>query len=314
MTFASKRFSLVIGGKGFIGSHLVDALLEKGINVRSFDRYGVVSLGIKYPENANFEQVDGDFLNDSDISKALINCDICYHLISTTHPKSSNENPLYDVESNILGTVRFLSLAVLAGVRKIVFVSSGGTVYGIPTQVPTPETHATNPICSYGISKLTIEKYLDLFNRLYGINYAVLRVANPYGERQQTNRGQGAVAVFLHKALKEEEIEIWGDGKIIRDYIYIDDVISALVLVSEYSGPERIFNIGAGHGYSLNEILDFIDSLVAHPTKRNYLAARGYDVPSNILSIDRARTEFGWSPRIEFAEGLKRFICFLESN
>lgn len=306
--------SLVIGGRGFIGSHLVDSLLVKGCKVRSFDRPGVTSLEENHPSNSNIEQIDGDFLNEVDIGNALVDCDICYHLVSTTTPKSSNDNPLFDVESNILATVRLLTKAVKAGVKKIVFASSGGTVYGIPTQVPTPENHATNPICSYGITKLTIEKYLDLFHKLHGLDYSILRVANPYGERQQTNKDQGAVAVFLQKALHREEIEIWGDGSIIRDYIYIGDVISALLAASDYAGAERVFNIGAGRGLTLNNVLDSIDKVIGYPTQRRYIAGRGYDVPSNVLSVERARQELGWSPRVGFEEGLEYFFNFLSKT
>jgi UDP-glucose 4-epimerase len=305
-------YSLVIGGHGFIGSHLVVALLQNGQLVRSFDRPGVLPLLVNTGTNANLDVVEGDFLSGSDLSKALVDCDICYHLVSTTTPRSSNEDPVFDIESNILGTVRLLNEAVKAGVKKIIFVSSGGTVYGVPTLVPTPESHATNPTCSYGITKLAIEKYLDLYYKLHGLNYSILRVANPYGMGQQSNKGQGAIAVFLHKALRGEEIEIWGDGSIIRDYVYIDDVISALQAAANYDGAEHVFNIGAGKGLSLNGVLDSIDRLIGHPTARNYVEGRGYDVPSNILSVEKAKQELQWEPAIDFEVGLGYFLNYLK--
>ena len=307
--------SLIIGGQGFIGSHLTDALLKDGVSVRSFDRPGLVNTQNPDHKNNNlYEQIDGDFLNDKDIEKALVNCDTCYHLVSTTTPKSSNDNPLFDIETNILGTVRLLTKAVQAGVKKIVFASSGGTVYGIPTVVPTPEDHPTDPICSYGITKLAIEKYLVLFSNLYGLDYSILRIANPYGERQRINTGQGAVAVFLHQAINQKEIHIWGDGSIVRDYIYISDVVSALIAAKKYSGSLHTFNIGAGKGLSLNDLLNSIDAISNHQTIRCYIEGRDYDVPSNVLSIERAQKELGWSPKVGFEDGLTRFLKHLQKH
>ena len=305
---------LVLGGQGFIGSHLVEALLNNGSQVRSFDRPGVISINMDIRLHPNFELIEGDFLNDAEIHNALVGCDVCYHLISTTNPKSSNDNPVFDVESNILGTVRLLSYAVKVGIKKVIFVSSGGTVYGVPSQIPISENHSTDPICSYGISKLAIEKYLDLFHKLYGLDYSVLRVANPYGGRQQTNKGQGAIAVFLEKALSNEAIEIWGDGSVIRDYIYIDDVVSALLAAAKYVGEEHVFNIGGGSGLSLNNILDAIDLVSECPTIRRYTTGRVCDVSANVLSIERAKQELGWSPSVSFEVGLKRFCKSLKQS
>lgn len=304
---------LVLGGRGFIGSHLVDALLAKGYRVRCFDRPRVKQKGEFYNKDQNFELFEGDFTNESDIANALKGCDICYHLISTTLPKSSNDDPTFDVESNLLGTVRLLNFAVKANVKKVVFVSSGGTVYGIPTQVPIPETHMNNPVCSYGITKLAIEKYLDLFHQLHGLDYTVLRLANPFGEGQKTHASQGAVAVFLGKVLQGETIDIWGDGSVIRDYVYIDDVITAFLSVLEYNGPEHIFNIGSGRGLSINDVLDSIERVTGLTALRRYDLGRPFDVPSNILCVNRAEIEFGWVPRFSFEDGLTRFAKWLNS-
>jgi UDP-glucose 4-epimerase len=246
---------LVLGGRGFIGSHLVDALLIRGFSVRCFDRPHVIPLGDAHLTNSNFELCEGDFASETDVAEALEGCDVCYHLVSTTLPKSSNADPIFDVETNVLGTVRLLTHAVKAGMKKVIFVSSGGTVYGVPTRTPIPEEHPTDPICSYGITKLAIEKYLGLFKQLHGLDYTVLRLANPYGERQRTYASQGAVAVFLGKVLRGESVEIWGDGSVVRDYIHIADVVDALLVALEQTGNEHVFNIGAGRGHSLNEVL-----------------------------------------------------------
>jgi UDP-glucose 4-epimerase len=198
--------------------------------------------------------------------------------------------------------------------KKIIFVSSGGTVYGIPRETPIPESHPTDPLCSYGISKLTIEKFLALFHKLHGVDYAVLRLANVYGERQRVVSSQGAVAVFLARVLTLEPIEIWGDGSVVRDYIHIDDVVLALLRVMGDTGNERVFNIGSGKGVSVSELLDTIERIVGQKTVRRHLPPRGFDVPTNILCVDRARTALGWQPRITLENGIQRFAEWMKQR
>lgn len=311
---ATPKRCLVLGGRGFIGSHLVDALLDQGYVVRCFDRPHVAPLGDSHLTNPDFELYEGDFTSEADIANALEGCDICYHLVSTTLPKSSNADPVFDVESNVLGTIRLLTHAVKSGLKKVIFVSSGGTVYGVPTQVPIPETHSTDPVCSYGVTKLAIEKYLGLFHQLYGLDYTILRLANPFGERQRTHASQGAVAVFLGKVLRGEPVEIWGDGSVVRDYIHIADVVDALLIPLKRSSGEHVFNIGAGRGRSLNEVLDAIEKATGCIANRRYLPGRAFDVSVSLLSIERAKISLGWSPKVDFERGLERFATWLEHH
>lgn len=311
----SPQRCLVLGGRGFIGSHLVDALLARGHYVRCFDRPHVAPLGEAHRLNPDFELYEGDLSSEADIAEALVGCEVCFHLVSTTLPKSSNADPVFDVESNVLSTVRFLAHAVKSGLKKIIFVSSGGTIYGLPTQLPIPETHPTDPICSYGISKLAIEKYIGLFHRLHGINYTVLRIANPFGERQRTHASQGAIAVFLGKALRGDPIEIWGDGSVVRDYIYISDVIDALMAALEQTrSGNHIFNIGSGRGHSVNEVLDAIDEVTGRSADRRYLPARPFDTPKSVLCISKAAEGLAWAPKIDFISGLKRFAEWIKHS
>lgn len=305
---------LVLGGRGFIGSHLVDALLNRGYLVRCFDRPHIQPLSESHLENKRFELWEGDLVSEADVASALEGCHACFHLVSTTLPKSSNADPVFDVESNVLGTVRLLAQATQSGLKKIVFVSSGGTVYGVPKQIPILETHATDPMCSYGITKLSIEKYLHLFHVLHGLDYAVLRLANPFGEGQRVHASQGAVAVFLGKVLRGEPIEIWGDGSVVRDYVYIRDVVDALLAALKRTTEEHIFNIGSGRGHSLNELIDAIENVTGCIAKRHYLPGRQFDVPINVLSIARARELLDWSPKITFESGLKKFADWLRSE
>lgn len=312
------KHCLVLGGRGFIGSHLVDALLAERCHVRCFDRPNIKPLenrllGDTSPA-ANFKLIEGDLGSDSDIASALEGCDVCFHLISTTLPQTSNADPVFDIETNLISTLRLLNRAVQAKVGKIVFVSSGGTVYGAPHKTPIDETHPTNPICSYGIAKLAIEKYLHLFHELHGLDYTILRLANPFGERQRTRANQGAVAVFVGKALRGETIDIWGDGTVVRDYIYIADVVSALLAAMARDDANDVFNIGSGRGLSLNAILDTIESVTGQSTRRNYLPGRAFDVPVNYLDIKRAGERLDWRPKIPFEEGLRRFIAWAKQH
>lgn len=304
---------LILGGGGFLGSHLSEALLEQGYEVRIFDRPNLHRFESSLP-NAPLEWIEGDFVNREHVAHAISGCDIVYHLVSTTLPRSSNENPAYDVETNVVGTLHLLQATREHKVGKVIFASSGGTVYGIPQNIPIKESHPTEPICSYGIGKLTIEKYLNLFHLLYGMEYCVLRLANPFGARQRVASAQGAVAVFLDKALRNEEIEIWGDGSVVRDYFHVSDAVAALVKAITYDGNTRIFNIGSGIGQSVNEILDAIELLLGASVKRTYSPARAFDVPVSVLDISKAAAFLNWKPQISFAEGLSRTAQWLRSS
>ena len=302
---------LILGGAGFIGSHIVDALLLRGHKVRVFDRPRIDTKNLS-DSLAKIEFISGDFTNENDIAKALEGIDTVVHLVSTTIPGTSNDNPVYDVETNIAGTVRLLMLAKDAGVKKIVFASSGGTVYGDPLHLPIPETHPNNPICSYGITKLAIEKYLHLFHHLYGLDYSILRIANPYGERQNPNGGLGAVTVFLWKVLHGEPITIWGNGEVARDYFHISDLVAAFVKVIDETPPSRIYNIGGGRAYSLNEILRTIQAVTRKTALVNYTPARKLDVPVNYLDITRARNELAWAPTVTLEQGVAKTLSALQ--
>ena len=304
---------LVLGGGGFLGPHLCRALLGQGHTVRIFERPNL-RRDVALFNKPNVEFIEGDFVNEQDVTNAVPDCDVIFHLISTTLPKSSNDNPVYDIESNVVGTLHLLRSAIKNDVRKILFASSGGTVYGIPKQVPISESHPTDPVCSYAIGKLAVEKYLHLYYVLHGLDYCVLRIANAYGEGQRPFGSQGAVAVFLKKAMNDEVVEIWGDGKVVRDYVYVGDVIDAILKAMSYEGEHRLFNVGAGEGRSVNELLSAIESVIGHPVGRRYVHGRSFDVPINVLDIGRARVALGWEPRTPFYDGLARTLEWLRTH
>jgi len=303
---------LVLGGGGFLGGHIVEALQAEGLAVRVFDR--VLRRATAARIAADTEWHEGDFGNRGDVAAALKDCDVAFHLVATTVPRSSNEDPVHDLESNLLPTVRFLAAAVECGVKKVVFASSGGTVYGIPRTVPISESHQTQPLCSYGIHKLAIEQYLHLYYSLHGLAYSVLRLANPFGERQRSDSSQGAVAVFLDQALRGEEVTVWGDGCAVRDYVYVGDVARAFCLAATHQSPTGVFNVGSGKGHSVNELLVSIETLLGRAVPRRYSPGRPFDVPVNVLDIGLAGRELGWQPRVTFQEALDRTLHWLQAS
>ena len=300
---------LVLGGNGFIGSHLVDKLLREEHYVRVFDR------NKKYCREA-LSDVDyyiGEFGNRGLLSEALENIDVVIHLISSSLPKTSNDDPVFDIQSNVIETLYLLEQCVQKKIKKVIFMSSGGTIYGYPQTLPVEESHQTNPICSYGIAKLAIEKYLYLFKKLYGLDYVILRASNPFGARQNPFGIQGAISVFLGKIQQDKLIEIWGDGSAVRDYIYVEDLVDAIYLAIDYQKSCRIFNIGMGKGYSLIELLFIIKKITEKDVEVSYSNARSCDVSKIYLDITRSQEELNWKPSTSLETGIKYTWDFIRS-
>jgi UDP-glucose 4-epimerase len=296
---------VIFGGGGFIGSTIADRLLADGHALRIFERPRVQPYR-KFKNDEAVEWLTGDLSSTHDVSNAIGGVDAVLHLVSTTLPKNSNDDPIYDVQSNVVASLHILNAMVTHRVMRIIFISSGGTVYGNPLYLPIDEKHPTNPVVSYGITKLTIEKYLQMYERLHGIKAIVLRVANPYGERQRVETAQGAVGVFLHHALKNIPIEIWGDGTVTRDYIHVSDVAEAFVLALHYSGVQRLFNVSSGVGTSLNKLIDVLERALGKSIERRYLSGRLFDVPVSVLCNNLAKSELNWIPLVSIPEGIAR--------
>lgn len=304
---------VIFGGGGFIGSTIADRLLQDGHQLRIFERPRVEPYRV-FSSQEHVEWITGDMLSAHDVSEAINGMDAVYHLVSFTLPKNSNDDILYDVQTNLTATLHLLNAMKTHQVGRVIFISSGGTVYGIPEYLPVDEKHPTNPLVSYGIVKLTIEKYLLMFQKLHGIRSIILRVSNPYGPRQRIETAQGAATIFLYRALHGLPIEIWGDGSVVRDYIYISDVADAFARALSYDGPVSVFNISAGSGINLNQLLDYIESTIGKPANRHYLTARPFDVPVNILSNALAQQQLGWQPQIGFREGLSKTMLWFQSK
>jgi len=304
---------VVFGGGGFIGAAVVDKLLSDGYDLRIFERPRVEPHR-SFASNERVQWLEGEFKNTSDVKVALQGADAVVHLICTTRPQSSNADPAFDVQSNVIPSLQLLKEMRNAGVRRLVFISSGGTVYGPPLHVPIEEEHPTNPTTSYGITKLAIEKYLLLEKQLHGLKPVILRVANPYGERQRVEFAQGVVAAFLKRALANEPIEIWGDGSVVRDYLHVGDVAEAFAAALDYQGDESVFNIGSGTGTSLNHLVSILSRVLGRDLRVDYKPARDFDVKSNVLCRERAKKNLGWSAKVPMEEGLQRTVDWLKAN
>jgi UDP-glucose 4-epimerase len=296
---------LILGGAGFIGSHVVDAMVDRGYKVRVLDlpRVNISNISHRIKE---IDLILGDFYNENFLNKVLSDIDVVVHLICETIPETSNENPIYDVERNITGSLRLLDLSRKNNVKKIIFASSGGAVYGVPKTYPIPETHPNDPICSYGITKLTVEKYLELYRHLYGLEYTVFRLGNPYGERQRTSGQQGAVAVFLGNILSNKKITIRGDGSIERDSFYIEDLPEVFIKACESETPSRIYNIASGESCSLNNLLHIISDITKKDIDVEYTQAKNSDILANCLDVRLAREEMSWNPKVSLEEGVSK--------
>ena len=303
----SRMRCAVLGAGGFIGTNLCRALVGRVAHLRAFGRRQ------SFPEALHgCEWTPGDFADPTCTAAAVAGCDVVFHLVNATTPASANVDKVADLNANVASSLHLLDACRETGVQRIVFVSSGGTVYGIPDQLPTPEAATTSPITAYGISKLATEKYLALYEYLYGLEYRVLRVANPFGPYQTALKSQGVIAAFLHRALVGKPIEIWGDGSVIRDYVFINDVVDALILASTHHGAARIFNIGSGEGRSLNDIVSVMERLLDKSIPVEYRPGRLVDVPVSILDISLAQNEFGWRPRVSLEAGMQATIEWMK--
>ena len=309
--FLQDKIVCVIGAGGFIGSHLVDALLAEGCRVRALSRKFPGLLDSTALLHPNLELFTIDIRDENLLNDTLQGVDFVAHLASSSLPHNSNLNPTDDVSTNLIGSINVINACINNNVKKLIYLSSGGTVYGDPISVPIDESHPTNPSCSYGINKLASEKYLSLFNKLHDLNYITLRLANPYGERQRLDTGQGVVPVFLRKAIRSEPIQVWGDGTVVRDFLYISDVIRAIIMSCQYNGAERLFNIGSGVGLSLNQLINLIEDIHGFEMNVVYKSPRPFDVRTNVLSIERAINHLNWLPVISPEEGINLYYQYL---
>ena len=299
----SRETCLVTGGCGFLGSHVARRLLAEGYPVRILDRtLSRKRGGARCPAGA--ELIPGSLEDDELVAASLQGCRYLFHFASSMVPATAHA--ARNLNENLVLTVNLLEAAVTAGVRKVIYPSSGGAIYGIPRHVPVPESAPTDPISSYGVVKLAIEKYLALYHRQSGMRYVALRYSNPIGEGQQPKPNFGVVAAFFHAVATGRPIEIWGDGDSVKDFLYVGDAVEAAMAGLRYDGDETVFNIGSGEGTSLRELATLVRETAGVDAPVLHREARPNDVPKVILDIRAARKELGWEPRVGLREALKR--------
>jgi UDP-glucose 4-epimerase len=305
---------LVTGGNGFIGSYLVNQLAAaEEHRVTVLDLYPRPYEGL----HEGIQFVQGDLSNTSLVRRTLVDqsVDVVFHLAWSTIHESALKNPVADLEQNLIPSVHLLEACLEAGIKKFVFLSSGGTVYGIPEKLPVREDHPTQPINAYGITKLAVEKYVQMYSYLSALNYVIFRPSVPYGPYQNPHRRQGAVTVFIYHALRGEPIAIWGNGEVQRDYFYISDLSRALVgMLDSPAAENKVINLGGKQMYSLNQLVMAIEEVLKIKIQVRFEAARKFDVPRLKLDTHTASELLSWRPEVSLPEGIARTAEWIKAT
>lgn len=297
---------LVTGGAGFIGSNLVDALIDAGHRVSVVDNLSTGSEGNLNPR-AEFFRAD---IRDSKAMKRIfesVKPDYVFHLAAQIDVRKSMDIPLFDAECNILGSLNLITESLSGGIKKFIYISTGGAIYGEPQFLPATEEHPVNPECNYGISKHAVEHYLYQYGLNSGLKYTVLRLPNVYGPRQNPLGEAGVNAIFIHQMLTGVTPTIFGDGEQLRDYVYVGDIVNAIIAAME-SGDNDIYNIGSGAGTSVNEIYRHLQDIIGFKSAPVYSPPRPGEIYKIYLDASKAERELGWKPMVPFKEGLERTV------
>jgi UDP-glucose 4-epimerase len=307
---ANRKTYLVTGASGFIGRALMTRLRADGHLVRAAVK-GQPSDESEFPCALDSSVADWE--------RALDGCAGVFHLAWSTVPGTANAAPLDDLGTNVVGTVRLLEALRSSPSVPLVFASSGGTVYGAPREMPIQETHALRPMGVYGAAKVCAESYLMAYRRQWGVDARILRLSNPYGPGQNVEGQLGAASVFAWRAITGAPIQIWGNGSIVRDYVYIDDTVDAFITMMNASSRalaevEPIVNVGSGHGVSLVEIIRIIEEQLDRRLDVRFQPSRSFDLPFNVLDVSLAKRLLEWSPVTRFSDGMARTLDSLKSR
>ncbi|MCL5267988.1 MAG: GDP-mannose 4,6-dehydratase [Bacteroidetes bacterium] len=302
---------LVTGGAGFIGSNIVDAYLERGHEVSIVDNLISGSIDNLSPR-AKFFQID---IRDPQLERIFKEkkFDVVNHLAAQMDVRHSVADPMFDASVNIVGTLNVLENCVKSGVKKVIFSSTGGAIYGEQDYFPADEQHPTRPLSPYGIAKLAVEKYLFFYHAVHNLNYVVLRYANVYGPRQNPHGEAGVVAIFAGRMLKGESPVINGDGKQTRDYTYVGDVVNANVLALDYGKPD-IFNIGTSTETDVNMLFRKLKSATKSSAEERHGPAKSGEQLRSVIDYTKAKNLLGWAPKVSLDQGLGMTVEFFKKK
>ena len=299
------RKILVLGGNGFLGRNLCRHLVEMGEDVYSFD------MSLPEKESPGIHYLEGDFFDDYTLKKIIDGMDVIYHAICTLNPGNSNEKCILGYERDFVQTAKLCSFIKDTDCRMI-FFSSGGTVYGNQIEQPIKETAVPVPINHYGNLKLCIENTIRTFNFQMKKNMLVARISNPYGPGQDYHKGVGFIDAAIKRTLKHETIEIWGDGNIVRDYIFIDDLCKMLYALIDYHGEFEVFNLSSNTGTSQNDVVNILRQITSEVAV-NYLPARTVDAKKIVLENNRIRAICAF-PLVTPEEGIRRYYEYIQKR
>jgi UDP-glucose 4-epimerase len=302
---------LVTGGAGFIGSHIVDTYVNHGHQVVVVDNLSTGNRVYLNPQ-ATFYQMS---ILDEHLHEVIRDekIEIVNHHAAQIKVKNSLEDPYFDVQTNVLGTIHLLDVCRRTSVKKIIFASSGGAIYGEAAQGPLSETHPVYPLSVYGVSKWSVEKYLEVFLKQFGLDYVILRYANVYGPRQDASGEGGVVAIFIQRMLMHQAISIYGDGFQRRDYVYVQDVAQANLLALQYSEND-IFNIATGIETSVNDLFLRIAELTHYASQAQHVQPRLGDIYRSVLDSSKASQKLKWRPAVNLQQGLNDTIQYYQSQ
>lgn len=298
---------LVVGANGFIGSHMVDELAAKGYKVVAFDRY---STPPKFISRPNIEVLKGDILFEPDLVSALEGIDYVFYSFSATTPFTSENDPYSDIRLNLEHCVTFFDACAQNGVKKVVYLSSGGAIYG-PTaeQKAASETDLPLPVSPYGICKLAVEHYLAYFHKKTNLPFLIFRVANPYGPRQVLKHNQGVIPAFIERSRDHEQITVYGDGSSSRDYIYIADAVQMIIKAFEADAQHNLYNIGSGKQTTINEIITVLKGAMHDDFEVEYKPEPSTFVQSAKMNTERFKQEFGDMATTSLEDGVQSMLA-----
>ena len=292
---------LVIGGGGFLGSRVAEALVVAGHRVASYDRY---SRGV--PEGGEVRPITGDFHDLESLRAAVRGHEHVLHFLSSTTPATADDDPAAELETNVRGAIDLFGIAADEGVQRLSFASSGGAIYGDLAPVPVSEDAVPRPVSPYAIGKLAIESYLRYFERTRGLASVSFRISNPYGPGQRGTHRQGVIPIFLRAIAAGEPLQVFGDGSMVRDYLYVDDA-AAMVAATIGADPRHdVYNIGSGHGTTLTEVVDLARNVTGRAVEVQYVPQPATFVARSILDTSRYRDEFGVEPQVGLTDGIAR--------